>query len=242
MWGALIGAGISIAASAIGSHFANKKKAEAEEAYQKGINQEIRRINKELDSNYLDSAEAQNALRKLTNSNKETLRQLNTDAIRGGASEEAKVAMASKLTQGTADVVGDLAVVGERKKEGLRQEKRNIRLGMLQHQYANDADTSGIYNVVGAIGDAANSLGAGIDSKKAGTAATNATSAGTGATVAPDAAATAAPPPVDGEKVLIGAPEVGIAPGNEGKAVGRPGVPITKNANDRIVRYGSRRN
>lgn len=232
MWGALIGAGISIAASAIGSHLANKKKAEAEEAHQKGINQEIRRINKELDSNYLDSAEAQNALRKLTNSNKETLRQLNTDAIRGGASEEAKVAMASKLTQGTADVVGDLAVVGERKKEGLRQEKRNIRLGMLQHQYANDADTSGIYNVVGAIGDAANSLGAGIDSKKAGTAAT----------VAPDAAVTAAPPPVDGEKVLIGAPEVGIAPGNEGKAVGSPMVTITKNANDRIVRYGSRRN
>lgn len=159
MLGALIGAGISIAASAIGSHLANKKKAEAEDTYQKGINQEIRRINKELDRNYLDSAEAQNALRKLTNSNKETLRQLNTDAIRGGASEEAKVAMASKLTQGTADVVGDLAAVGERKKEGLRQEKRNIRLGLLQHQYANDADTSGIYNVVGAIGNAANSLG-----------------------------------------------------------------------------------
>lgn len=230
MWGALIGAGISIAASAIGSHFANKKKAEAEDTYQKGINQEIRRINKELDRNYLDSAEAQNALRKLTNSNKETLRQLNTDAIRGGASEEAKVAMASKLTQGTADVVGDLAAVGERKKEALRQEKRNIRLGMLQHQYANDADTTGIYNVVGAIGDAANSLGAGIDSKKAGTAAA----------VAPSAAA-ATPPPAGGEAVLIGAPEVEIATGNEGKAVGSPVVTITKNANDRIVKYGSRR-
>lgn len=159
MWGALIGAGISILGNTIGAALGNKRKREAEEAYQKGINQEISRINKELDSNYLDSAEAQNALRKLTNSNKETLRQLNTDAIRGGASEEAKVAMASKLNQGTADVVGDLAVVGERKKEGLRQQKRNIRLGMLQHQYATDSDTSGIDNITKTISDAANSLG-----------------------------------------------------------------------------------
>lgn len=159
MWGALIGAGISILGNTIGAAIGNKRKREAEEAYQKGINQEISRINKELDSSYLDSAEAQNALRKLTNSNKETLRQLNTDAIRGGATEEAKVAMASKLNQSTADVVGDLAVVGERKKEGLRQQKRNIRLGMLQHQYATDSDTSGIDNITKTISDAANSLG-----------------------------------------------------------------------------------
>lgn len=159
MWGALIGAGISILGNTIGGALGNKRKREAEEAYQEGINREIEAIDQELNSDYLDSAEARNALRKLTNANKETLRQLNTDAVRGGATEEAKVAMASKLNQGAADVMGDLAAVGERKKEGLRQQKRSIRLGKLQHQYAIDSDTSGIDNITKTISDAANSLG-----------------------------------------------------------------------------------
>lgn len=165
----------------IGAAIGNKRKREAEEAYQEGINQEIEAINQELNSDYLDSAEARNALRKLTNANKETLRQLNTDAIRGGATEEAKVAMASKLNQGTADVMGDLAAVGERKKEGLRQQKRNIRLGKLQHQYATDSDTSGIDNITKTIGDAANSLGAAWGGKSKGTGAAAASTAGANA-------------------------------------------------------------
>lgn len=184
MWGALIGAGVSILSNTIGAAMGNKRKREAEEAYQEGINREIEAINQELNSDYLDSAEARNALRKLTNSNKETLRQLNTDAIRGGATEEAKVAMASKLNQGTADVMGDLAAVGERKKEGLRQQKRNIRLGKLQHQYAIDSDTSGIDNITKTISDAANSLGTawGGRSKTTDAAASNAVASVPGAT------------------------------------------------------------
>jgi hypothetical protein len=159
MLGALIGAGLNIAASAIGSAIANKRKREAEQKYQAGINEQIDELNNEINGNFLDRADARNALRKVTDANTETLRQLNTDAIRGGATDEAKVAMASKLNKQTADVVGDLAAIGEQRKDALRGQKRNLKLGLLQHQYAQDADTSGIDTIVQGVGAAANAIG-----------------------------------------------------------------------------------
>lgn len=159
MLGALIGAGLNIAASAIGSAIANKRKREAEQKYQEGINEQIDELNNEINGNFLDRADARNALRKVTDANTETLRQLNTDAIRGGATDEAKVAMASKLNKQTADVVGDLAAIGEQHKDVLKGQKRNLKLGLLQHQYAQDADTSGIDTIVQGVGAAANAIG-----------------------------------------------------------------------------------
>lgn len=159
MLGALIGAGLNVAASAIGSAIANKRKREAEQKYQAGINEQIDELNDEINGNFLDRADARNALRKVTDANTETLRQLNTDAIRGGATDEAKVAMASKLNKQTADVVGDLAAIGEQHKDALKGQKRNLKLGLLQHQYAQEADTSGIDTIVQGVGAAANAIG-----------------------------------------------------------------------------------
>lgn len=162
MLGALIGAGISVASNAIGSAIANRRKRRAEEEYQKAMGQQMTQLDNEINLNYLDSAEAQNALRKQTNANQETLRQLNTSAIRGGATDEAKVAMASKLNQSTADLVGDLAVVGEQKKDLLRQQKRELELANIGHQYALGSDTSGIDTLTTSISSAAGSLGTAI--------------------------------------------------------------------------------
>lgn len=159
MLGALIGAGLNVAASAIGSAIANKRKREAEQKYQAGINEQIDELNDEINGNFLDRADARNALRKVTDANTETLRQLNTDAIRGGATDEAKVAMASKLNKQTADVVGDLAAIGEQRKDALKGYKRNLKLDLLEHQYTQDADTSGIDTIVQGVGAAANAIG-----------------------------------------------------------------------------------
>jgi hypothetical protein len=159
MWGAIIGAVASLATNVIGSHIANKRKAEAEKAYQDSVNDQIDELNTQINSDYLQSAEAQNALRKVTDSNTEAMRQLNTDAIRGGASDEAKIAMANKLSKGTADVVGDLAALGERKKDALRNERRGLQTKLAEHKYAQDSDTSGISNIVSSISSAANVLG-----------------------------------------------------------------------------------
>lgn len=178
MLGALIGAGISVASNAIGSAIANKRKRKAEEQYQAAIGQQMEKLDNEMDANYLDSMEAQNALRKQTNANAEALRQLNTSAIRGGATDEAKVAMASKLNQSTADLVGDLAVVGEQKRDLLRQQKRELELANIDHQYALGSDTSGIDTLTTSISSAAGSLGtalsdAGINGEGIATGAKN---------------------------------------------------------------------
>lgn len=165
----LIATGINVAANAIGSHIANKRKRNAENEYNSAMQQQIGSLDEQIEGNYLDSAEAQNALRKMTDSNTETLRQLNTDAIRGGATDEAKVAMASQLNKRTADLTGDLATIGEQKKERLQAEKREIQNQMAEHKYKVNSDTSGIDNILGSIGTAAQSLGAAF----AGGASTN---------------------------------------------------------------------
>ena len=163
MLGAIIGAGISVASSAIGSAIANKRRRQAEAEYQKAMGQQIEQLDNQINANYLDSVEAQNALRKQTNANAEVLRQLNTSAIRGGSTDEAKVAMASKLNQSTADLVGDLAVVGEKKKEALQQQKQELELGQIEHDYALKSDTSGIDALMSSISSAAGSLGTAMD-------------------------------------------------------------------------------
>lgn len=165
MLGAIIGAGISVAASAIGAAIGNARKRKAEEAYRDSIDREIEEIDNEINANYLDRADAQNAIRKATDANEEALRQLNTDAIRGGATEEAKVAMASKLNKGTASLVGDLAAIGEQRKDALRQQKRSLRLGQAQYNYAIGSDTTGLDTIVQSISGAANSLGTAWDSR-----------------------------------------------------------------------------
>ncbi len=152
-----------MASSAIGSAIANKRRRQAEAEYQKAMGQQIEQLDNQINANYLDSVEAQNALRKQTNANAEVLRQLNTSAIRGGSTDEAKVAMASKLNQSTADLVGDLAVVGEKKKEALQQQKQELELGQIEHDYALKSDTSGIDALMSSISSAAGSLGTAMD-------------------------------------------------------------------------------
>lgn len=152
-------------ANGIGSAIANRRKRKAEEAYQAAINREMGELDAEIGANYLDSATARNAIRKVTDANAETLRQLNTQAIRGGATDEAKVAMASKLSKSNAEVVGDLAAIGEQRKDALKHQKRNLRLVLAQHQYTQDADTSGIDNILSAVGTAANTIGSAWSTK-----------------------------------------------------------------------------
>lgn len=159
MFGTILGGGLDVLANAIGTAVANKRKREAQEALDKQYEQQIGEINTEIGTNYLDRADSRQALRKVTDANTEALRQLNTSAIRGGATDEAKVAMASKLTQQTADVVGDLSAMGEQHKDKLKAQKRELILGNAQRKYEEDSDVSGIDRVLQSFGEAAQSLG-----------------------------------------------------------------------------------
>lgn len=139
---------------------ANKKKKEAQDAYEEGINKEIGEIDKEINSNYLDRADSRNAIRQVTDATEESMRQLNTDAIRSGATDEAKVAMASKLNKNIANTVGNLAAVGEQHKDNLRNQRRSLRLGLLNNTYNTNSDTSGITTMLQGISNAASAIGA----------------------------------------------------------------------------------
>lgn len=183
MLGAILGTGINLVANGIGSWLANKRQKEANEALDAYYDKRIGELNREINSNYLDRADAQNALRKVTDSNNETLRQLNTGAIRGGATDEAKVAMASQLNKRTADIVGDLAAIGEQRKDALRQERRGVQDSYATAKYKRLSDTSGINTLLSSIGAAAQSLGSAWT--KSGTPTATDTTAATTSAVTP---------------------------------------------------------
>ena len=159
MLGTILGSGINLVANGIGSWLANKRQREANEQLDAHYAKQIGELDKEINSNYLDRADSRNALRKLTDANTEAMRQLNTSAIRGGATDEAKVAMASQLNKRTADVVGDLAAIGEQHKDSLRQQKRVLESQHALTKYKRLSDQSGIDKLLAGIGTAAQAIG-----------------------------------------------------------------------------------
>ena len=208
MLGTIIGTGINLVANGIGSWLANKRQKEANEALDAHYDKRIGELNREINSNFLDRADARNAIRKVTDSNTEALRQLNTDAIRGGATDEAKVAMASQLNKRTADVVGDLAAIGEQRKDALRQERRGVQDSYAMTKSKRLSDTSGINTLLSSIGAAAQSLGSAWTKSGAPTATDTTAADATAATTS------AVTPPQTTESVMmtkngnsVGAPE-----------------------------------
>lgn len=165
MWASIIGAGINVVANALGTAIANKRKAEAREKLDNEYEQQLSELNTEIGSNYLDRADSRAVLRAVTDSNTEAMRQLNTDAIRGGATDEAKVAMASQLNKRTADVTGQLAALGAQHKDRLKAQKRALSAERAKWHYSLDSDTSGIENILSSIGGAAQNLGNAYASK-----------------------------------------------------------------------------
>ena len=159
MIGSLIGTGINVVANALGAWIGNKRKREAEEKYNAQYEQLKGELDNEIGTNYLDRADSRAAIRRATDANTEALRQLNTQAIRGGATDEAKVAMASKLNKSTADLVGHLAGVGEQHKDRMKAARRSLLLNKAAHDYQVGSDVSGIDNVLSSIGTAAQNLG-----------------------------------------------------------------------------------
>lgn len=159
MLGTIIGSGINLVANGIGSWLANKRAKEAQRIQDEEYKRQREELTSELNSNYLDRADSQNVIRKATDANEEAMRQLNTAAIRGGATDEAKVAMASKLNKNIAGVVGDLAAMGEQRKDQLRQERRQLDANHAGIKSSRLADQSGINTLLTNIGSAAQAIG-----------------------------------------------------------------------------------
>ncbi len=154
----LIGAGVKGLANWFGSRAANDRLKSAQDEMMSQYDRQLNELSGEIGANYLDRADSRNAIRKVTDSNTEALRQLNTEAIRRGATDEAKVAMAGQLAKRTADVVGDLSAQGAQYKDSLRQQKRGLELNKAMTNYQFQSNVSDIDNVLSAIGDSVDSI------------------------------------------------------------------------------------
>jgi hypothetical protein len=73
--------------------------------------------------------------------------------------------MASKLNKSTAEVVGNLAAVGEQHKDKLRDQRRSLSLSAANEVYQRDSDVSGMTTVLSNIGTAAQNLGTAFSMK-----------------------------------------------------------------------------
>lgn len=110
-----------------------------------------------LGSDYLSRADSQAALRTVRENIDEQLKAADTSAIKGGMTDEARAAYASRLNRGYADVVSQIAGLGEKYRDRVRD------MHLQQSAAIDDAkiglnSTLGAQNLASGIASAAGSL------------------------------------------------------------------------------------
>lgn len=96
-------------AGGIGSA-AKQKKADKE--LQSRRDQAQKRFLQESNTDYLDTAAAKSTIAALRKQGDRQLEKLNTEAVKSGASDEAKIAAASRINENSADAISRLAGFG----------------------------------------------------------------------------------------------------------------------------------
>ncbi len=156
---AIIAAAASIGSSIWGAISANKRRNKAEEAMRKK-KQDLREWrDREMNSNYVDRADSQAALRKVKEYNKEALDAMNTNAVRSGATDEAKVAAAGRLGKGYAGAVSQIAGLGAHHKDRVQGQYLNATANLDGLEIGNLMDSSGVQNMVSGVANAAGQIG-----------------------------------------------------------------------------------
>lgn len=157
--GALIG-GIASAASGIfGAAAANRRRRQAERELEKQKKKLTQWRDAEMGTNYLDRADSRAALRRVFEYNKEAQKAANTNAVKSGMTDEAKVAQAAKLNENYADAVSQIAGAGARHKDRVQQQYLDEMRNLDNLKIQNLMDTSGVDNMVQGITGAVAGLG-----------------------------------------------------------------------------------
>lgn len=156
-----VAAGISALGSIFGGISANKKRREAE----KQLEQRQRRLDQwylsETATPYLDRADSRAMLKRIRDYNADELRALNTNAIKAGATDEAKVAAAGRLNRNYSQSVAQIAGLGEQHKDQVGREYRARRDELDDARYrAKLGEGDGVQTMVGNMGNAFGSLAA----------------------------------------------------------------------------------
>lgn len=164
--GALVSGVMQLAGGIAGTTQANKQAQKVDE--QIGAQQRKLDAWRSAQSNFMDRADSREMLRRVAQHNEEQMKTLNTNAIKGGASEEAKVAAASQLGRNYADAVGAIASAGARRldsveNEYLRQTSNleNLRLKQLMDNEGSKSLASGLAGAGNVLGNVLSELNIG---------------------------------------------------------------------------------
>ena len=92
-------AAISVASSIAGGISANKKQRKADQILSDRERNLKEWYNSEMNMPYLDRADSRAMLKRIRDYNEDELKAMNTNAVKSGATDEAKVAAANKLNR-----------------------------------------------------------------------------------------------------------------------------------------------
>ena len=158
----LIAAAIAVAGSVASTVAANNRLQKAE----KKIDSKQERLDNwyrsEMATNALDRADAQAALRRVRENMREAMKSAETDSIKRGMTDEAKVAQAARLNRGYADVVSQIAASGQQHKDRVQQQYMNAMNGIDDMRISQLMDTSGAQAMGNAISSAGGALASGL--------------------------------------------------------------------------------
>ena len=109
-------AAISVASSIAGGISANKKQRKADQILSDRERNLKEWYNSEMNMPYLDRADSRAMLKRIRDYNEDELKAMNTNAVKSGATDEAKVAAANKLNKNYSQTLAQIAGLGEQHK------------------------------------------------------------------------------------------------------------------------------
>jgi hypothetical protein len=158
--GALIGGLASIGGGIASGIVANEQAEKAQEEQAKKEKMLTDWYNSEMNTNILDRADTLSMLKQYRDTMDEQAKKYQTNAIKGGASEEAKVAYAQAQNKGYADAISKIAAQGQQRKDQVTDAYMQGMSGIYDSK-ANAYLQSG-QQMANAISGAANGIGSAV--------------------------------------------------------------------------------
>lgn len=155
--GSLIGGLVSIGGSIAGAVMGNKAAKEQAQAYDKAWGDYEDWYEGQMNTSILDRADTLSMLKRYRDWQEENAKKYQTNAIKGGASEEAKIAYAQEANKGYADAISRIAAMGQQYKGRLLQGFAQQKLGYMQKRA--DMGAAGTQAVASGIANAGGTLG-----------------------------------------------------------------------------------
>lgn len=154
-WGAVIGGAFQL----LGTVAANARQNKAIKGQRKALGQEIAEERAVMSANFLDRADSQAALREVRQHNKEQMASLNTESVKRGMTDEAKIAAAGQLNKNYANVVSRLGAVGAQYRDRARERMRGVQRELSGMEYNTTmAQAQGIGSAAAGIASSANDI------------------------------------------------------------------------------------